>query len=251
MKKLTHMKTKNYFCLLAIIFILNACKKDPVTTPVHFTATTYENLGAYNSIGVPDNMLKDTLSTSLLSFIDSILPDGKNLTLSHPELFSSSAIGDVRITQPSSVYITFVSEGCANQNSIAFYTYPSNQPPLKATDIKEMTYVFPNAGFLTGLLAGDKVKVGQFAAGTSVGFVLMENAWISKNATLNNDAVHFCTNDALNPEVDPNLKKHAVLINYAPENKLLISFEDKNRTDPSCDNDFNDVVIYSTTVPSN
>jgi len=245
------MKTKNYFSLFAIILILSACKKDPVTSPVHFTATTYENLGAYNSIGLPDNLLKDTLSPSLLSFIDSILPDGKNLTISHPEFFSSSAIGDVRITQTSSVYITYVSEGCANQNAIAFYTYPSNQPPLKATDITEITYVFPNAGYLTGLQPGDKIKIGQFDPGTSIGFVLMENAWISKNATLNNDAVHFCTNDALNPEIDPKLKKHAVLINYAPENKLLIGFEDKDRTQSDCDNDFNDVVIYSTTVPVN
>lgn len=245
------MKTKNYFYLFALILLLSACKKDPVTQPVKFTSTTYENLGPYNSIGLPNTLLKDTLSPALLSFIDSILPDGKNLTLSHPEFFSSSAIGDIRITQPSSVYITFVSQGANNQNAIAFYTYPSNQPPLKATDIKVITYLFPNAGHLTGLQPGDKLKIGQFDVGTSIGFVLMENGWISKNATLNNDAVHFCTNDALNPEIDPKLKKHGVLIDFALENKVLIGFEDKNRTQSDCDNDFNDVVIYSTTVPSN
>jgi len=40
-----------------------------------------------------------------------------------------------------------------------------------------------------------------------------------------------------------------VLLNYAPENKVLISFEDTDRTKPECDNDFNDVVIYCTVQP--
>ena len=91
---------------------------------------------------------------------------------------------------------------------------------------------------------GDKANIGNFTAGTSIGFVLMENAWDTTSHSLNNSAVHFLTNDALNPEVDPALKKHAVLIPYAPENKVLIGFEDRNRTQSNCDNDFNDVVIY-------
>ena len=82
--------------------------------------------------------------------------------------------------------------------------------------------------------------------GTSIGFVLMQSAWSITTGTLDNNVVHFCSNDVLNPEVDPNLKKHAVLINYAPENKVLIGFEDIDRTEPKCDNDFNDVVVYAT-----
>ncbi len=76
----------------------------------------------------------------------------------------------------------------------------------------------------------------------------MQDAWDTTHATLNNDAVHFCTNDVLNPEVDPTKKKHAVIINYTAENKVLIGFEDWDRTVPDCDNDFNDVMIYCTIV---
>lgn len=242
------MKTRNYFPLLAIILILNACKKDPVTTPVHFTATTYKTLSSYNTEGVPDILLKDTLSPDLLNFIDTLLPNGVNLTLTHPEFFKNPKIGDITITQPSTVYITFVSQSGAYNNAIAFYTYPTGQPPTKPTDIATITYVFPNAGGLTALVAGDKVNIGNFNAGTSIGFVLMENAWQTTSSSLNNDAVHFLTNDALNPEVDPNLKKHAVLVYYPPEKIVLIGFEDFDRTSKYCDNDFNDVVIYSTTV---
>ena len=244
------MKAKKYLYLCIIIILLNACKKDPVTKPVQFKSTTYQNLQPYSSLGEPDNLLKDTISDSMISFINNFLPDGKNLTLSHPELFTSIATPDITITRRSDVFLTFVSGYAANSNSVAFYTYPTNQPPASATDLKLITYVFPNAGRLTPLNPGDKAKIGTFDAGTSIGLVLMQNAWDTTTHTLNNNAVHFLSTDALNPEVDPKLKRHAVLINYAPANKLIIGFEDRDRTTPQCDNDFNDVVLYWTVNPS-
>ncbi len=229
--------------------MLNACKKDPVTKPVKFTSTSYQTLGTYDATGNPDYLLKDTISSALLSFINNTLPNAENLTTSHPELFNTTAIADITITQSSDVFITFVKEDGRFKNSIAFYTYPTNQPPVSAKDIKIITYVFPNAGNLTPLQAGDKAKIGRFNVGTSIGFVLLQNAWNTTTKTLDNNSVHFCSNDALNREVDPNLKKHAVLIDYTSEKKVLIGFEDTDRTKPECDNDFNDVVVYGTVTP--
>lgn len=244
------MRTKNclYFFIFFFLLMIGACKKDPATKKVEFKSTTYQTLGTYNYLGKPDNLLKDAISPSLLSFIYSSLPDTKDLTVTHPELFSNPEIADVTITQTSDVFITFVSQDGRSTNSIAFYTYLTNQPPVSAKDIKLITYVFPNSGNLTALEPGDKVKIGTFEAGTSVGFVLLKDSWDTTSHTLNNNVVHFCSNDALNPEVNPHLKKHAVLINYAPENKILIGFEDIDRTKPECDNDFNDVVIYCTVI---
>ncbi len=74
----------------------------------------------------------------------------------------------------------------------------------------------------------------------------MKNAWNPSTKTINNTAVHFCSNDVLNPEYDQNLKKHAVLINYSVDNVVLIGFEDIDRTQNNCDHDFNDVVVYAT-----
>ena len=241
------MKPKIYAFFILTILGISACKK-PVTKPVKFTSTTYQTLG-YDATGKPNNLLKDTISSSMLSFISSTLPNAQNLTQSHPELFSTNAIADIAITQPSDVYITFVQEDGGFKNSIAFYTYPTNQSPTSAKDIQLITYVFPNAGNLTPLVSGDKVKIGRFDPGTSIGFVLMQNAWDVDAKTLDDNAVHFCSNDALNPEVDPKLKKHAVLINYTPEKKVLIGFEDTDRTSSNCDNDFNDVVVYCSVVP--
>jgi hypothetical protein len=239
------MKLKSYSLLFVPVLFFTSCKKDPVTKPVKFTSTTYQTLG-YDFTGKPNYLLKDTISSSLLSFINTSLPNEKNLTVSNPELFTNTAIADIAITQSSDVFITFVSQDGANKNSIAFYTYPTNSPPASAKDISLITYVFPSAGHETPLKAGDKVILGKFESGTSIGFVLMQDAWNSTTHQLNNDAVHFCSNDILNPEVDPKLKKHAVLISYAPENKILIGFEDTDRTNSQCDNDFNDVVVYAT-----
>lgn len=245
------MKTQKYTPLFLILLMLIACKKEtPVTRVVKFNKTSYQTLGTFDSFGKPDYLLpKDSISSSLLSFIKNTLPDGKDLRTSHPELLNSGAIADIVITQPSDVFITFVSQSGGYTNSIAFYTYPTNQPPASASDIKVITYIFPNSGNLTSLVAGDKVRIGRFDVGTSIGFVLLQKAWSLTDHTLDNNVVHFCSNDVLNPEVDPALKKHAVLINYAPENKILIGFEDLDRTKPLCDNDFNDVVFYCTVTP--
>jgi hypothetical protein len=241
---------KKLIPLTLLALILFSCKKDvkaPVTVPVKFTSTSYTNLQPFDTTGKPMTMeTPDVISSGLMSFLQTSLPEHVNLATTHPELLASTAIPDIRITQTSSLDVTFVSAGTQFSNAIAFYTYPTNNPPASAADIKTITYIFANAGYKNTLTAGDKVNLGTFSAGTSVGFVLMKNAWDLTKHTLNNDAVHYCSNDVLNPEVDPKLKKHAVLLNYTPENKTLIGFEDMDRTDPYCDDDFNDVVIYVT-----
>jgi glycopeptide antibiotics resistance protein len=118
-----------YTSLFIIILTINSCKKDAVTKPVEFKSTTYQNLVPYNSLGEPDNLLKDAISDSMLAFINNFLPDGKNLPLAHPELFTSTATPDVIITHRSDVFLTFVSGYAGNANSVAFYTYSTNQPP--------------------------------------------------------------------------------------------------------------------------
>ena len=245
------MKTKNYLSAFVLFLLLSACEKDKeVTKPVDFTATTYETLGSFDESGKPNYLLtRDEVSTDLLAFAKETLPDA-DLRTTNPELLKNKAIADFPITQPSDVYITFVSQGSVSMgNALAFYTYPTNAPPASAKDIKKIIYIFPHAGVGTPLRAGDKVKIGRFDVGTSIGFVLLQDAWKYDTKSLDNEAVHFCSNDVLNPEIDPDLKKHAVLVNYAPENKVLIGFEDLDRTTEICDHDFNDVVIYATVTP--
>jgi len=246
------MKMKKLTPLFILVLIFGACKKDAVVTkPVDFTSTSYQALGSYDASGTPSYLINppDVISTNLSTFMNSILVEKSDLRKTHPELLSTNAIADIAMTKPADVYITFVSQQTTSSNTLAYYTYPSNTPPASPKDIKTITYFFPSAGLNSKLKAGDKVKIGRFEVGTSIGFVLLKDGWNSAAKTIDNNGVHFCSNDVLNPEVDPNLKKHAVLINYPTEGKVLIGFENTDRTSDLCDNDFNDIVIYATFVP--
>lgn len=248
------MKQKKYFSLPLLIFIILfiSCKKDnqPVSIPVEFKTTNYEVLGAYDLMGKPTYLLpKDNVSADLLAFIKATLPDRQDLRTTNPDLLTTKAIADIAITTASDVFITYVSQGGSFTNSFAFYTYLTNQPPSSTEDIKTITYIFPSSGSGTPLQRGDKVKLGRFNPGTSIGFVLLQKGWDPITHTPNNKVVHFTSNDVLNPEVDVNLKKHAVLINYPAESKVIIGVEDTDRTLPACDHDFNDVVFYCTVTP--
>lgn len=243
------MKLFNVTLFSAMLLLLMACQKEkkdePVTKPVEFTNTEYAILAPYDSSGKPDNLEKDVIHPELISHFRQSVP-GKDLTIHNPSLLNNNSTEDLKIVQKSDVYLTYVINGAEALNAIAFYTYPTGNPPTSPNDIKKITYVFPSAGGKSPLQPGDKVKIGTFDPGTTIGLVLLKNAWNPNTKTLDNKAVHFCYNDALNPEVDQKLKKHVVLVNYPAENKILIGFEDVDRTTPGCDNDFDDVVLYAT-----
>lgn len=248
------MKTFRYTLLFISSVFLYSCQKELSFANVPLEEipeeTKYLTLGTWDEWGRPNYLLaKDVITTNLESFIKSTLPERSDLFYLHPELLSSNVSADIRITQMSDVYITYISQGAGMTNTIAFYTYPTNTPPLKTTDIKTITYIFPNAGSASPLEAGDKVKIGRFKPGTSIGFVLLQSGWNTATRQLDNKVVHYYSTDILNPEPDPALKKHAVSISYTPENKVLIGFEDLDRTRGDCDHDFNDVLIFATLTP--
>ncbi|MEO6134043.1 MAG: DUF4114 domain-containing protein [Ginsengibacter sp.] len=245
------MKPIRYISALAFfiaIIVFASCKKDAaVTIPVKFTSTSYKSLGSYDATGLPLYLVSpDVISPEIQTFISQTLPEQTDLRISNPELLTTKAIADIKITGPSQVFITYVSRGTGYTNSLAFYTYPTGQSPTSTKDIDSITFIFPSCGNKSPLNPGDKVKIGNFASGTSIGFVLLRDGWDTTSHKLRTDVIHFCSNDILNPEVDPNLKKHAVMISYPTENKVLIGFEDIDRTSPYCDHDFNDLVVYST-----
>lgn len=238
---------RNPIIALFVTFFFYSCKKE-LTEVVLFPETEYDLLGAFDETGKPLNLLKDSVSQHLTAFLDNILVDGRSLPKNEPDLFSSASIGDLAIAAKSDVFLTFVQQQAHNTNAIGYYTYPTGQPPTKPEDIEKITYCFASAGNSSPLKPGDKVRLGTFNSGTSIGFVLLSKAWDPRTAKLNNKVVHFCSNDALNPEKDPKLRKHAVLIPYPAENKVLIGFEDMDRTNPACDHDFDDVVLYTTVI---
>lgn len=213
-------------------------------------ATSYVSMGNTDSYGRPKYLTtSDVISSTLLSFINASLPEGTPLTKSHPQYLTDAATGTVNVTAKSDVWITFVSEGAGYANAIGYYTYPTGSAPTKPSDITTVNVAFPNAsayGSGGNMRAGDKVKLGTFEAGTSIGFVLLANGWAGSN-NVYTDVTKYYSDPQLNPETNSTYKKHSVLL-YDATNKLyLVGFEDLAR--PDGDQDFNDVVFYATANP--
>ncbi|RYY30440.1 MAG: LruC domain-containing protein [Sphingobacteriaceae bacterium] len=205
----------------------------------------------------------DVVDNSLLSYINASLPETQSVSSKHPEYLSSTAVSNLNVTATADVWITYVSEGAGNQNSLAYYTYNTNNPPSATSGgtsnngVDKVTLVFPNAsgvGSGGGLKSGDKVKLGTFSAGTTIAFVLLQNAWTGSGVNLNTQK--FYSDSRLNPESNAALKKHSVVL-YDDVHKLyLFGFEDSNRETPATnpgsytsDNDFNDIVFYASANP--
>ncbi|RYY22148.1 MAG: LruC domain-containing protein, partial [Sphingobacteriaceae bacterium] len=205
----------------------------------------------------------DVIDNSLLTYINASLPETQSVTTKHPEYLTSTATSNINVTATADVWITYVSEGAGYQNSLAYYTYNTGNPPSAATGgtsnngVDQLTLVFPNAsgvGSGGGLKSGDKVKLGTFNAGTTIAFVLLQNAWTGSGVSLTTQK--FYSDSRLNPESTDALRKHSVVL-YDDVHKLyLFGFEDVNRetnaTNPSgytSDNDFNDIVFYASANP--
>lgn len=205
----------------------------------------------------------DVIDNSLLSYVNASLPETQSVNNVHPEYLTSSAVSNINVTATADVWITYVSEGAGYQSTLAYYTYPTGNPPTQSSGgtsaggIDQVTMVFPNAsgiGSGGGLRSGDKVKLGTFNAGTTIAFVLLQNSWTGNGINLS--AQGFYSDSQLNPESTSALRKHSIVL-YDDVHKLyLFGFEDTNRESPAAnpngyvsDNDFNDIVFYASSNP--
>lgn len=214
------------------------------------TDTKFTYLSDYNSNGRPNNLEVpgDEISLDMLNTINASLPEQKKVPELHPEYITNSTMTSINVIEDAEVWLTFVHEGAGFRNALGFYTYDTKTPPKTLEDIKEIQFVFPNAslrGSSGEMLSGDKVKIGKFSAGTSIGLVLFQNAWNGKDVSVG--ATAFFSDEHLNPEPKDDLKKHNVLLKY--KEFFLIGFEDIRRDAPNCDQDFNDLVLYATSNP--
>lgn len=244
---------KNQLLYLTVLLLgVSACKKEGPnggSTQVNFSKTEYGYLGDFDEQGRPKYLLtSDVITKEMSDFVKVELPENGDIRVSNPEYLQNA---DLVITAKSEVYITFVTEGSSYSNTVGYYSYKTGSSPRKPEDIRSVSYIFPHAQMNRGgtLKPGDKVKLGTFESGTSLGFVLLQNGWDSVNKKVNEKATHFCSNKELNPENRDELKPHTALFSYSSENKTIIGFEDVNRTLDICDHDFNDVVMYATVTP--
>lgn len=218
-------------------------------------ATVYEYMSTYSGNGRPDNILpvQGNVSAGLLSFINASLPDGQDVRVNRPQYLANTAKDNIEVVERGEVFITFVSEGASNLNAVGYYTYPTGSQPPTVNDIDKVRFIFPNASDGSsggGLNAGDRVSLGTFNPGTTIAFVLLADAWDSGPAkAVRTGGLKFYTDNEYNPESDPNLMKHSVLLNYGAESLYVIGFEDLRRDNAQNDQDFNDLLLYASANP--
>jgi len=216
------------------------------------TNANYKFLGGYNSQGVPDYLepIGDVIDQTLLNDINNTLPERVELPNYRPDYFTDDINPNVSLIEFADVWVTFVHEGAGYKNVLGFYSYPTDNPPTSPSDIDSITIVFPNASYHGsggGLYAGDKVKLGTYPPNTTIGFALMANGW--KNGGVTDGKWIVYSNKDLNPEADPQLRQHTVLLYDNARDLLLLGIEDILRDKSFCDHDFNDAVFYVTANP--
>lgn len=212
----------------------------------------YKFLGSYNSAGVPDYLEDqgDIIDNQFLNDVNNTLPERKRLPNYRPEYFQGDINPNLSLIDVADVWVTYVHEGAGYRNVLGFYTYPTGNPPTSPEDIDSITIIYPNVSYQGsggGLHSGDKVKIGTFPKNTTIGFALMADGW--KNGQVTDGKWIVYTNKELNPESDPDLKQHTVLLADNARDLVLLGIEDIRRDNSSCDQDFNDAIFYVTANP--
>ena len=225
-----------------------------LTYTIQLQAQTYQYLGTYTTDGTPNYLepIGDVVSVETLEMISNSLPESYPVPEYNPHYITSGYDTNLEIEANADVWVTFVSEGAGYKNVLGYYTYDVNNPPTTTPQPEDITIIFPNVSALGsggGLLVGDKVKIGSFTAGTGIGWVLLANAWNSNTSTVGNGLWQLYSNPEFNPEAQPELQHHNVLLNDPDNQRIILGFEDIRRDYGSCDNDFNDAVFYVTANP--
>lgn len=208
----------------------------------------YKYLSPFNNEGVPAVLDYEPISERMRANIKASLPESYPVPSYHPEYISNGSDTDIKITQDADVWVTFVDEGAGYRNTLGFYTYTGS--PRKPS-AEEITIIFPNVskiGSGGGLGEGFKVHLGRFSAGTNIGWVLIADGFRNGKVT-NGNWLLYSTPD-FNPEGNPALRYHNVLLKDEVEQKMVLSFEDIRRDYNNCDQDFNDAIFYITTNPA-
>lgn len=216
-------------------------------------AQNYSYLGTYNSQGVPNYLTTpDVLSQAFLKRVSASLPESYPVPYYNSHYIASGTESNIVLIDSADVWITFVAEGAGYKNALAYYTFDANSPSPTAPAAEDIHIVFPNVSRLYsggGLLPGDKVHLGSFAAGTGIGWVLIANGWNSSSQNVTNNLWTVFSNPNYNPEAVESLKYHNVQLIDEETERIVLGFEDIRRDYASCDQDFNDAIFYISANP--
>ncbi len=191
--------------------------------------------------GVPDDVEPTDPCESLMGNISELFPERVDVRDIHADLFSESAVLNIKVTEETPVYVSFIDEGAGWRNTFGYYTYPEDNPPQSIDDF-EMNIVFPNVskvGEGGGLDFGDRVQLGEgsFPAGTVIGFYIVAQGW--KNG-LTVEGVYTQFTDKI---FNKDQAQQSTLFLSSDCDDIVLTFEDIRVNAESCDHDFNDIIL--------
>ena len=232
---------------------------DPIATKSLDNGGTIKSAGSvrwvymsgYTSQGVPNNLMpvNDPVNQVLMNDINTALPEYRNEVAAHPDWFSGTPPNNIEILSLSDVYITYITEGAGWMNSLGYFTFNTGSPPASAAAIDTVHVIFPNvsnAGSGGGLNPGNKIYLGKFPAGKSIGFVVAAHAWTGSQTSVNSDVYYSIP--SFNT-IDPLMLKHLLFFKDPSRQQVLFTLEDQGLFQ-GADRDCNDNVFYLTISPS-
>lgn len=221
-------------------------------------------LGSWNKQGKINYLWNknDKISNDFLADINASLPENKKLSDTRPEYLNSKDEGNIELVKDAEVWITFIHEGASHKNAIGYYTHKNDNPPATSSQITDKTLIFPNVSYAGSggtLVSGNRVQLlyldpatdkytTVFPAGTTVAWFFTANGFNGSTESIGEGIETYYSDKRFNPEINPDKKKHNVVLKDNTRQLLLIGFEDVNREGRS-DEDFNDGVFYTTVTP--
>jgi len=210
------------------------------------------------------------LPVDLKSKIAYTLPEGRDIRLNAQGLVpDSDDKTNIRFTDEAEVWVSFLSEGAGYRNSVGYFTYDPANPPTSPSQVEEKI-IFVNASMPSPLDSvgsyQNTIKLGTFAAGRALGFVIVSDGFSSTGRLYNGARIGgvkdsaspkwiFYTLRGLNPEAagPQNLNVHSIMLKDVSDasegyQRVVVGFEDINR-ETGGDHDFNDVVLAVHVTP--
>ena len=191
--------------------------------------------------GVPGGIDPTEPCETLMGQISEMFPEQEDVRGMHDKLFSDTAHLNIKVTEETPVYVTFIDEGAAWKNTFGYYAYPADDPPESVEDL-DKHIVFPNVskvGEGGGLEFGDRVQLGDesFEAGTVIGFYVVAQGW--KNGM----TVDGLYTQYTNREFNAKGAQQSTLFLSSNCNDIVLTFEDIRVNSSRCDHDFNDIIV--------
>ncbi len=203
-----------------------------------------QTLGSWDSNGRPNYLeaVDDTVTNADIARINGssgYIPAGNDVTASHPEYIQQT---DIEVNAADSIYITFVTESAGHKNSLGYYTYDDNDIPTSPSEIDTVFLIYPNSSNNNSndLSPGNKINLGYFESGVTIGWVLFDNSWRTDSTTFVDTLPKWKRTWYSDPNFNNANHAHTVLFKDTVINKWILGFEDLDLGDK----DYSDVVYY-------